>query len=288
MNRALKFSLVLATVGRTHELRVFLDALLRQNYSNLELIVVDQNPDDRVTRLLLGYSFTFPVLHLHSAKGLSRARNVGLHHITGEIIGFPDDDCFYPDGLLFSLARIFAVRDNLDVASLRPMSKDRNYLSRATGATEKTVTPFNVWDLCISPALFFRRGILDQIGGFDEKLGAGCQTPWSGAEETDLVLRALEAGYNVRYLPLIIQHPCKSFAQRGSAYAFPSGSGVGWVMARHRIQFWHLGYRLSRNLGGVLLSMLQFNLPKTKHHWTLFRGRCYGWWQGRRSLRGRA
>src|ERR1700687_2188783 len=84
-----KFSLVLATVGRTSELERFLMHLNRQSYRKLELILVDQNPDDRLIPLVTTYRECFPVIHCRSAIGLSRARNVGLAHAAGDILAFP-------------------------------------------------------------------------------------------------------------------------------------------------------------------------------------------------------
>ena len=46
--------------------------------------------------------------------GLSRARNVGLKAVTGEIIAFPDDDCWYPDGLLQKVVAEFRDQTSLD------------------------------------------------------------------------------------------------------------------------------------------------------------------------------
>src|SRR5271167_276402 len=84
---ALKFSLILATVGRTSELRPFLEHLQEQSHKNFELIVVDQNADGRLLPLIEPCKSRFPVIHCRSAIGLSRARNVGLTLVSGDIIG---------------------------------------------------------------------------------------------------------------------------------------------------------------------------------------------------------
>src|SRR5579864_3540599 len=96
--KTIKFSLILATVGRLDEVARFLQHLGRQTYRDFELIIVDQNSDDVLERLIRQYQGCFPVLHLRSEPGLSRARNVGLQHFSGDVVAFPDDDCWYaPD-----------------------------------------------------------------------------------------------------------------------------------------------------------------------------------------------
>src|SRR2546427_827401 len=96
----MKFSLVQATLGRTGELARFLRELDQQTYRSFELIVVDQNPDQRLAPILAPYESRFPVFHVRSEKGLSRARNVGMRQIGGDVVAFPDDDCWYPPHLL--------------------------------------------------------------------------------------------------------------------------------------------------------------------------------------------
>ncbi|HEY4074281.1 MAG TPA: glycosyltransferase family A protein [Herbaspirillum sp.] len=100
----MKFSLVLATVGRSEEVARFLASLDAQDYRNFELIVIDQNDDERLAPLLKVYRERFRFLHVRSARGLSRARNVGLRLAGGDVIAFPDDDCWYPLGLLQKVA----------------------------------------------------------------------------------------------------------------------------------------------------------------------------------------
>src|ERR1700730_14054697 len=105
------FSLILPTVGRTEELEKMLGSLAAQQPSDFELIVVDQNEDDRVDRLLVALRPKIAIAHVRmTTKSLSLARNVGLARASEEIVAFPDDDCWYPAGLLPQVENWF--RDN--------------------------------------------------------------------------------------------------------------------------------------------------------------------------------
>ena len=96
----MKISLILATKDRVKEIERFMQSLTHQGNGGLELIVVDQNADDRLESILENSKLSFPIIHLRSEVGLSRARNVGMAFATGDTIAFPDDDCWYPAGLL--------------------------------------------------------------------------------------------------------------------------------------------------------------------------------------------
>jgi len=111
---ALKFSLVMGTLGRTQEVGRFLASLQRQIYRDFELFIVDQNPDDRLLPMIDEYRQHFRIERVISPKGLSRARNAGLTHITGDLVAFPDDDCWYPDDLLSYVASRFERDAGLD------------------------------------------------------------------------------------------------------------------------------------------------------------------------------
>src|ERR1035438_4187408 len=96
----LTFSLIVATLGRTRELENLFESLASQAYPNLECIIVDQNPDRRVKEIVDLWKDVLKLRVIDSALGLSRARNVGLTAATGDILAFPDDDCWYSQSLL--------------------------------------------------------------------------------------------------------------------------------------------------------------------------------------------
>ena len=73
----LRFELAVATVDRTHQLGALLDSLDAQTHRVFRLVVVDQNDDDRVERMLVEHP-ALEALRLRAPRGLSRARNVAL------------------------------------------------------------------------------------------------------------------------------------------------------------------------------------------------------------------
>ena len=121
--RDLRFDLVVATVDRTTDLETFLDSLEEQTHRHFRVVVVDQNADGRVTELLASHH-ALEVTHLRSQRGLSRARNVGLCALTGDVVAFPDDDCRYAPDLLERVARRFAGDQALDGLTGRAVGDD--------------------------------------------------------------------------------------------------------------------------------------------------------------------
>ena len=73
------FDLVVATIGRVSELDHLLTSLEFQTHTDFRVIVVDQNPDESSRPALA--TTGLEVVHVRSAPGLSRARNVGLAHV---------------------------------------------------------------------------------------------------------------------------------------------------------------------------------------------------------------
>lgn len=275
----MKFSLVLATIGRTEEVRTFLHALDVQVYRNFELIVVDQNRDDRLVPLLKQYHDRFCIIHMRSAPGLSKARNLGLRSVTGEVVSFPDDDCWYDNNLLETAVRYLA--NQPDLAGITGRSID-DAGREVNGLFRKTVARLdrsNVWECAISYTIFLRRTAVAQVGGFDETLGVGAGTMWGSGEETDLLLRVLDAGMRIQYLPdFTVRHPDArhQVGKRSLNRAYLYGCGTGRVLQRHE---YHWGYKarfIVRPLLGVLLKSSQLKPGEALRHVCTAAGRFRG------------
>jgi len=277
---AMKVSLVLATKARVAEIQRFLRSLTRQGSSHLELIVVDQNEDDRLAATLSQSNLPFPIVHLRSEAGLSRARNVGIASATGGIIAFPDDDCWYPEGLLARVVSEFQRHPLVDGFTGRSEDERGRPSGGSFSRHQSQVDLKNVWRKGISYTIFLRSSVCAAVGSFDEELGLGARTRFVSGEETDYLIRAVQSGFNIQYLPnLVVFHPNPIlYNRRHCTKAFHYGVGMGKVLSEHHYPF---SYNLSvilRPVAGALLSLVTLRARKAAYHLAIAAGRVSGLW----------
>ncbi|MHB8383523.1 MAG: glycosyltransferase family 2 protein [Candidatus Binataceae bacterium] len=275
----MKFSLILATIGRVRELESFLESLAQQNDCDFELLVVDQNSDDRIASLLASYGERFDLRHLTSAPGLSLARNVALRHVTGDVVAFPDDDCVYPPDLLKRVARLLGVRSDLDGISGRCLTPEG--VPRGRWPSRPTrITKYNIFGRCISFTMFLRRALVARIGLFDETLGLGANTRWLGAEDYDYLLRAALQGSGIYYDPeIVVVHPglTSAFAAHDRAKRYGNALGFGRFLAKHQYSFAFVTYYFARYLAGATFNLAIGRIAKAYYRWTTLVGNLEGW-----------
>jgi glycosyltransferase involved in cell wall biosynthesis len=273
-----KFSLIIPTKGRDEELVRAIASVLEQSVRDIEVIVSDQNSDDRVPRLLAARGWTERVIHLRSSAGASRARNEGIARATGEILGFPDDDCVYPPGLLESIADFFEAHPNYGILTGRSYADDGQDAAARHGKGAAEISRYAIYRQAIEFAIWIRR---EQLGPlrFDENLGTGSVTPWQADEGPDLVLRLGERGVKGRYDPAFaVWHPRPDLNDpRTLSRSYRYACGSGFFLRKHRYPFPFFLYLLARAVAGSIVSLLRLRLPLARSHWARVRGLCRGW-----------
>lgn len=274
-----RLSLVVCTVGRVDVLHRLLASLTRQTSRAFEVVLVDQNAGDELAGVVARYGACLPLRHVRSEPGLSHARNTGIDHATGALVGFPDDDCWYaPDTVEAVLAR-FDAGGRLGVLNGRTVDGDGRDSINAYATRPARITKRNIWETHNSNALFFRKEVLAAIGGFDETLGVGAATRFQSGEEVDLILRAVGAGHDVRYDPALTvfhEQVAASFSavqlDRSRRYA----PGFGRVLRKHRYGLAYLAYRLARTGFGCGLALARGDLWKVRYKAAWARGTLSG------------
>jgi glycosyltransferase involved in cell wall biosynthesis len=275
----MKFSLCMATRGRDAEIGEFCQSLLAQSRDDAELIVVDQNEDDRLVPVLARYADRIPITHLRSdvAKA-NHARNLGLRAARGDIVGFPDDDCLLPPGVLDRVAEAFDADPGLMVLTGPAESPAGGLGSGRWRDDAGAITRENVWTSVIEFNLWLRREVALSLGGFDEAMGPG--TPIGSAEGNDLVLRAVAAGHAARYDPTLrVIHPDKRLTDVATARARLYGRGLGYALRRHRVPMRTWLPFAVRPLGGVAVSLLKLRPRDAAYYAMTFLGRAEGFWK---------
>jgi hypothetical protein len=278
--RTPEFSLIVTTKDRTRELANLLRSLDCQRLRSFELIVSDQNADDRLLPVLAPFRQRFPLRHIRSSGGASRGRNAGLPLATGRYVGFPDDDCWYPPDVLATAGRLF--RDHPDWHIVCGRSVDdamRNtqgrWLDDVTQANRR-----NVLRIGIEYTIFARAAALAAAGPFDEALGVGAGTPWGSGEATDFLLSAIEARQTVVYTPEIyVHHPEKvaDYSRRARDRQFAYARGFGRVLSKHGYSLLEAFQHLARPLAGSALFLARAQLDRSLYHLRVFAGRGLGW-----------
>jgi glycosyltransferase involved in cell wall biosynthesis len=275
----MRFSLVLATIHRTEEVARLLCTLDTQSAEEVELIVIDQNADDRLTPILDRFGARFPIRHLRSEPGLSRARNAGLRSVSGDVVAFPDDDGWYPAGLLRSVRMLLDGNPDWDGVTGRVVDEKGNQCSGNFSTVSGNVDRYNVWARAISSAIFLRRAVVERVGQFDETLGLGSGTAFGSGEETDYVIRALQAGFRIEFLAdLVVRHPNpeRHIDRTTLRKTYSYGCGMGRVLTKHRYPLWFKVRALARPLGGAVLSLTSLRFLPAHLYWKRCVGRLRG------------
>lgn len=277
-NQTPRFSLVLATVHRTTTLDRFFTSLAAQSYRDYELILVDQNSDDRLGPLIDRWSPTVPCLRIHSAPGLSKARNAGIALARGAILAFPDDDCWYPNDLLENVNRWLETHKEYPLLCISARGEDGAEVASRWPRHSCPINRRSVLRTCTSFCLFLRRTALAEAGGFDEAMGLGTDTPFQSSEDLDVALRIVRCHGNGWFeKSLFAYHPHKDAVNESSKRAFNYGAGFGYLLRKHHYGLGLWLYHLLRAFSGAAVSLMQMNTRAARFYWMSTLGRITGY-----------
>jgi glycosyltransferase involved in cell wall biosynthesis len=232
----LAFSLVVATLGRSAELEALFRSLLAQDYPALECIVVDQNLDRRVKDIVDRCNGPLKLRVVDSAPGLSHARNVGMTAATGDILAFPDDDCWYTPDLLANVSAWFESHPEYNVLTVGAADELGVPSGNRWIQDSCEIRPTNAFRTTFSSTIFVRRTAATIAQQFDESIGVGSGTPYSCGEETDYVLNLVRAGSRGYFnRTWHIGHPKRDMlsGQIDGRRAAGYGCGMGYVLRKH-------------------------------------------------------
>lgn len=172
-------SVVIPTHNREVLLCRAIKSVCEQTYRDLEIIVVSDGEFDKTTDMvekLIESDERIRYYRYPSSKGANYARNYGIEKSKGEFVAFlDDDDEWYPTKLEKQLK---CIRDNMDVG----LVYTGVHILYVNDGVEYSACPSNEGDLrteillenCIgtTSTVMVRKEILEQVGGFDEKLPA--------------------------------------------------------------------------------------------------------------------
>jgi hypothetical protein len=230
-------SLVIPTLGRSDELRACLESLSTGIDKDLEILIVDQNPDDRLVPTIQHFQPQLNIIHLRQQQAnASAARNLGARNARGVWIGFPDDDCQFLPTTLNNLRERIAKGD-ADLLVLKSVQYQGGPSGVLGYDREVPIDNATLRNTIAEYAIVLPHDLFLSVGGFDPAFGPGGLFP--ADEGIDLIRRLWlrhPHALTMTYCPHIqIAHPQNlpytDEAALKKAYRYAQGRGA--CFARH-------------------------------------------------------
>lgn len=272
----MRILLIIATLSRDNAVDALLASLASQTHSDIRIVMIDQNSDDRLGPILQRW----PGLGVERIRcrpaGVSAARNIGLAQLRNEeIIAFPDDDCVYEPCTLANAVKVFVAYPLFDIVMGRLHLPEEQHTACPDLATAGTDLPtrFGILRAGGTPVQFFRRSAVERAGGFDLLLGPGSGTPWVSGEDSDYLMRAGGLlGMVVRSASIRIFHPAVDGSSRGyAAKAHGYGRGRIRILRKNKFPRWFIAVSIIHPLATCLFAAP----PVRRFRWHLFLGRLH-------------
>ncbi|PIQ89480.1 MAG: hypothetical protein COV72_02945 [Candidatus Omnitrophica bacterium CG11_big_fil_rev_8_21_14_0_20_42_13] len=203
-------SIVIPTRNRASWLNDCIQHLLKQEYDNFEIVVVDSSTDE-VTKTVISQKYP-QIRYFFLPNGLNKrpeSKNIGIKHAKGEIVAFIDDDSLVQDGWLKACAESYT-SDNIGAAGGLIIDKNvensEGYSSEAIGRL--TYNGTRIGNFFKDPGriievdhlrgcnMSFKKSALVKAGGFDINY-----TGSNVLEETDLCIKIKKLGYKILFNP---------------------------------------------------------------------------------------
>jgi O-antigen biosynthesis protein len=188
-----RISVVVCTYNGARTLAPCLDALLKLNYPDYEVIVVNDGSSDDTTSIAARYPFQ---LISTSNEGLSNARNRGAVAATGEIVAYIDDDAMADTDWLLHIAESFrnpayAAVGGPNIAPLTSCFM-ADCVDHAPGSPTHVLFTDREAEHIPGCNFTIRRDLLLRMGGFDPRFRAA-------GDDVDLCWRLEEMGWKIGF-----------------------------------------------------------------------------------------
>lgn len=223
-------------------LRTCLDALRRQTYPALEIIVVDNASGDGSQALLRAEYPDVALVALPSNRGFTGACNAGIARAHGAFIALLNNDTEAQPTWAAALVEAFQRHPQVGIVASKMLLFDQRDTFHNAGdgfRTDGTAYNRGVWEKdtgqyedeefvfsACGGASAYRRAMLDQIGWLDDDF-------FFSLEDVDLAWRAQLAGWRTLYTPQAVVYHHLSATGGGVTASFYAGRNSLYVLAKN-------------------------------------------------------
>lgn len=259
-------SVIIPTYNREKCLLDTIHSLLQQNYSDFEIIVIDQSEvvSEEKKQIIAKHKEKLRYF-LISDRGRSLAKNYGILQAKGDLILFCDDDILVEAGFLDTHANIYTIDPLIAAASCRlveagdPENEAVQSPLRTTAYGKLVNKPWSTMSGYVSSLnggnMSFKKEILEKVGFFEEYFEGT-----SMVEEPDIAYRIIQSGFRVYFCAgTTVQH----FPQHNGNVAYMKEKRAEWFYYYfYNLVMFYAKYKRAFNLPIVFLYAI---LVCTKH-----------------------
>lgn len=262
-----RLALCIATVGRITELDRLLTSLEQQICTDFHIYLADQNAPGTLDAILQKHA-DLPIARiLLPSKGVSIARNALLSLVEdGDILIFPDDDCWYAPDTLAQAVEAFqrhpeagAVLGYWTPSPELPPPDNREQLLSPTAL-------FSYGGTCVQ---FFRAEAVKGLC-FDTRLGPGTGLPYGCGEDTDYLLEAHKRAPVWRCPSIRVFHPSPDTHVPSDAKIASYAAGRMFLLKKHAFPLWFRMANVLYPLCMLPLDALRKGRKAARYRWRMF------------------
>ena len=213
-------SITICTADRSTSLKKVLQSLELISYKNFEVIIIDASSTTHTSEMLgtLSKKISFKLKSLKvEPKNISFSRNMGIKQASGAIIAFLDDDAIPPPEWIDQLLFTYSIQGDKCAGvggTVRDLTRPGYPLQFHRGITNvlsETIyirsaeasnynRPKGFWyNGIMGTNSSYRKDMLEKINGYDEFFEYFL-------DETDVCLRLIQAGYDIHYSDVVVDH----------------------------------------------------------------------------------
>lgn len=190
-----KVSIIINCYNSDKYLREAVDSVLRQTYSNWELVFWDNQSTDQSAEIIRSYKDDRIRYHLaESHTSLGEARNWAMRVVEGEYVSFLDADDYYEPERIEVMLGGFSNGEVLVYSNGQTLNQRKGTMSKFYSGIQASGDVFRSWVSAYEvmiPSVMFKRSSLDRLEEWFD-------TRFSMIEEYDFFLRLVQ-GERVGY-----------------------------------------------------------------------------------------
>ena len=186
---------------------LFKDFKTKANYSNFEVIVVDNASSDGSLDYLKSLNTDFPlrIIENDENQSFSKANNDAVKTAEGEYVLLLNNDMEPTYGWLNEMMGVMLNNDNVGSVGAKLIFPFYSY------ENEKSFKIQHASDMFTNNKMLVKKSVYEELGGLDEGY-------FYGYEDVDFSLKLYEAGYDVYYCSSALLFHHESFTRKDWAY----------------------------------------------------------------------